>query len=174
MRVMGVDPGSIKSGYGVVDAIGGQQLQALEFGVIRTPSKASLPERLLAINQRLRELIEKFQPNVVAIEDVFFAQNAKSALKLGQSRGAILLTVAQAGLEIAEYTPLEVKQSVVGYGRADKVQVQHMVKTLLSLQEIPRPDDAADALAIAICHHHSAKMRQQIDRAMKPLEKRKR
>jgi crossover junction endodeoxyribonuclease RuvC len=164
---MGVDPGSIKSGYGVVEAVGGQQqLQAVEFGVIRTPSKAALPERLLAINQRLRALIEKFQPDVVAVEDVFFAQNAKSALKLGQSRGAILLTVAQAGLEIAEYTPLEVKQSVVGYGRAEKVQVQHMVKTLLGLQEIPRPDDAADALAIAICHHHSAKMRQQIKRQL--------
>lgn len=167
MRVMGVDPGSIKSGYGIVEAVGGQQLQAVEFGVIRTSAKASLPERLLAINRRLTELIEKFQPDVVAVEDVFFAQNAKSALKLGQSRGAILLTIAQTGLKIAEYTPLEVKQSVVGYGRADKVQVQHMVKTLLGLQEIPHPDDAADALAIAICHHHSAKMRRQIEQQLR-------
>lgn len=166
MRVIGVDPGSIKSGYGVVDDIGRQQLQPVEFGVIQTPSKASLPQRLLTISTRLKALIEKFHPDVVAVEDVFFAQNAKSALKLGQSRGAILLTAAQAGVEIAEYSALEVKQSVVGYGRADKVQVQHMVKTLLGLQEIPRPDDAADALAIAICHHHSAKMRQQIKNAL--------
>lgn len=162
MRVMGIDPGSIKSGYGIVDQAG-QQLQAVEFGVIRTPANAALSKRLLTISVRLRALIEKFHPDVVAVEDVFFAQNAKSALKLGQSRGAILLTAAQAGLEIAEYSPLEIKQSVVGYGRADKVQVQHMVKTLLGLREIPHPDDAADALAIAICHLHSAKMRQQID-----------
>ncbi len=116
MRVMGIDPGSIKSGYGVVDKVG-QQLQAVEYGVIKTPAKALLPKKLLTINERLRELIEKFHPDVTAVEDVFFAQNAKSALKLGQSRGAILLTAAQAGLEVAEYSPLEVKQAVVGYGR---------------------------------------------------------
>jgi len=166
MRVMGIDPGSIKSGYGIVDKVG-QQLQAVEYGVIKTPAKALLPKKLLTINVRLRELIEKFQPDVAAVEDVFFAQNAKSALKLGQSRGAILLTAAQAGLEVAEYSPLEVKQSVVGYGRADKMQVQQMVKNLLGLQELPRPDDAADALAIAICHHHSAKMRQQIEQQLR-------
>jgi crossover junction endodeoxyribonuclease RuvC len=165
MRVMGIDPGSIKSGYGIVDKTG-QDLEAVEFGVIRTSSKTALSERLLQIHKRLHALIEQFQPDVVAVEDVFFAQNAKSALKLGQSRGAILLTAAQSGLEVAEYSPLEVKQSVVGYGRADKVQVQHMVKTLLGLQEIPRPDDAADALAIAICHHHSAAMRRQIDKQL--------
>ncbi len=166
MRVMGIDPGSIKSGYGVVDQIG-QQLQAVEFGVIKTPAKALLPKRLLTINERLRVLIEQFHPDVVAVEDVFFAQNAKSALKLGQSRGAILLTAAQAGLEVAEYSPLEVKQAVVGYGRADKMQVQQMVKNLLGLQDIPRPDDAADAMAIAICHHHSAKVRQQIEQQLR-------
>ncbi len=165
MRVMGIDPGSIKSGYGVVDMVG-QQLMMIAFGVIKTPPKSLLPERLLTISDRLRALIEQYQPDVVAVEDVFFAQNATSALKLGQSRGAILLTAAQAGLDVAEYSPLEVKQAVVGYGRADKVQVQHMVKTLLGLQEIPRPDDAADALAIAICHHHSAKVRRQIEQQL--------
>lgn len=162
MRVMGIDPGSIKSGYGVVDTHA-SGLQAVEYGVIRTPAKAALWKRLLTISDRLHALIEQFQPDVVAVEDVFFAQNAKSALKLGQSRGAILLTAAQQGVDIAEYSPLEVKQSVVGYGRADKTQVQHMVRTLLGLRDIPRPDDAADALAIAICHHHSAKMRGQIN-----------
>lgn len=166
MRVLGVDPGSIKSGYGIIDEQN-RQLVVVEYGVIRTTSKAPLAQRLLEISDRLQHLIAQFQPHVLAIEDIFFAKNAKSALKLGQSRGVILLTAARAGLEIAEYTPLEVKQSVVGYGRADKVQVQHMVKALLQLREIPKPDDAADALAIAICHHHSAKMRQQITQQMR-------
>lgn len=166
MRVLGVDPGSIKSGYGIIDERD-QQLVAVEYGVIRTSPKAPLAQRLLEISDRLQALIAQFQPHILAIEDMFFAKNVKSALKLGQSRGAILLTAARAGLEIAEYTPLEVKQAVVGYGRAEKTQVQHMVKMLLRLQEIPKPDDAADALAIAICHHHSAKMRQQINRAIK-------
>jgi crossover junction endodeoxyribonuclease RuvC len=163
MRVLGVDPGSIISGYGILDEHP-QQLAVVDFGVMRTTSKAPLATRLLEISDRLQELITHYQPNVVAVEDLFFAQNAKSALKLGQSRGAILLTAARAGLEIAEYTPLEVKQAVVGYGRAEKNQVQHMVKVLLNLKDLPQPNDAADALAIAICHIHSAKMRQQIQR----------
>ncbi len=165
MRVIGVDPGSIKSGYGIVDQREAE-LIALEYGVIRTSSNAPLAQRLLQISARLQELIIEFRPQVIAVEDLFFAKNAQSALKLGHARGVILLTAAQAGLEIVEYTPLEVKQSVVGYGRADKVQVQQMVKVLLRLQEIPTPDDAADALAIAICHHHSAKMREQIAKSM--------
>lgn len=166
MRVLGVDPGSIKTGYGIVDKHE-QQLQGVEFGVIRTVSKKPLSQRLLTISKGLADLLDQFHPDVVAVEDVFFAKNVKAALKLGQSRGAILLTIAQAGLEIAEYTPLEVKQSVVGYGRAEKEQVQHMVQVLLHLHTIPTPDDAADALAIAICHHHSANMRQQIRKAVR-------
>lgn len=165
MRILGVDPGSIKSGYGIIDERE-NELIVIEYGVIRTTPKTSLAYRLLQISNRLQQLIAQFQPQVLAIEDIFFAHNVKSALKLGQSRGAILLTAVQAGLEIAEYSPLEIKQSVVGYGRADKSQVQHMVKVLLHLQEIPKPDDAADALAIAICHHHSAKMKQQINKAI--------
>lgn len=164
MRVLGVDPGSIKSGYGLVEQQG-TQLVAVEYGVIRTTPKTPLAQRLLEISARLTEIIGQLAPDVIAVEDVFFAHNVKSALKLGQSRGAILLTAAQAQLSIAEYTPLEVKQSVVGYGRADKAQVQQMVKVLLHLKNIPRPDDAADALAIAICHHHSAKMQAQIEKA---------
>jgi crossover junction endodeoxyribonuclease RuvC len=166
MRVLGVDPGSIKSGYGIIDECE-NELVMVEYGVIRTMPKTPLAHRLLQISNRLQQLIAQFHPQVLAIEDIFFAQNAKSALKLGQSRGVILLTAAQAGLRIAEYSPLEVKQAVVGYGRADKSQVQHMVKVLLRLQEIPQPDDAADALAIAICHHHSAKVKQQIEKAIK-------
>lgn len=163
MRVIGVDPGSLKSGYGIIDEQE-TKLTVVEYGVIRTNSKAPLAQRLLQISTQLRKLIDRYAPQEVAIEDVFVAKNAKSSLKLGQVRGAILLTAAQAGLFIAEYSPLEVKQSVVGYGRADKFQVQHMVKVLLGLPEIPKPDDAADALAIAICHHHSAKMRRQIEK----------
>lgn len=161
MRVMGVDPGSLKSGYGIIEEQQGH-LILIEYGVIRTTPRVALPQRLLEIGNRLQELIAHYRPQDLAVEDVFVAKNAKSSLKLGQARGAILLAAAQAGLRIAEYTPLEVKQAVVGYGRADKTQVQHMVKVLLHLSKIPRPDDAADALAIAICHHHSAKMKQQI------------
>lgn len=164
MRIFGVDPGSLKSGYGIVDKIQGE-LVPVEFGVIRTNPKDQLAQRLLQISTRLHELILQYQPDEFAVEDVFVAKNAKSSLKLGQARGAILLTAAQAGLQVGEYTPLEVKQSVVGYGRADKAQVQQMVKVLLKLREIPQPDDAADALAIAICHHHSIKVRAQIEGA---------
>jgi crossover junction endodeoxyribonuclease RuvC len=166
MRVIGVDPGSIKSGYGIIDQREAD-LIVLEYGVIRTRSDMPLAQRLLQISERLRELITQFRPQVLALEDLFFAKNVKSALKLGHARGVILLTAAQAGVEIVEYTPLEVKQSVVGYGRADKAQVQQMVKVLLHLKEIPTPDDAADALAIAICHHHSAKMREQIEKQLR-------
>ncbi len=165
MRVLGVDPGSLKSGYGIVDEHN-TQLTVVEYGVIKTTSKAPLAQRLLRISTRLQELIEHYAPQEVAVEDVFVAKNAKTSLKLGQARGAILLTAAQAGLPVMEYTPLEVKQSVVGYGRADKFQVQQMVKVLLKLDSIPRPDDAADALAIAICHHHSANMKRQISNAL--------
>jgi crossover junction endodeoxyribonuclease RuvC len=161
MRVFGIDPGSLKSGYGIIDKIR-NDLVPVEYGVIRTNPSAPLAQRLLKISTRLQELIQQYQPDEFAVEDVFVAKNAKSSLKLGQARGAILLTAAQAGLVVAEYTPLEVKQSVVGYGRADKTQVQQMVKVLLKLREAPQPDDAADALAIAICHHHSMKMRAQL------------
>jgi len=164
MRVFGIDPGSLKSGYGIVDSQGAD-LVLVEYGVIRTGPNLSLAQRLLRISTRLEELLRQYAPQEVAVEDLFVAKNAKSSLKLGHARGAILLTAAQAGLEVVEYTPLEVKQSVVGYGRADKSQVQQMVKVLLKLREIPRPDDAADALAIAICHHHSAKMKRHIQNA---------
>lgn len=162
MRVMGVDPGSLKSGYGIIEEQGGE-LIVVDYGVIRTTPHVPLPQRLLEIGTRLQELIEQYAPQELAIEDVFVAKNAKSSLKLGQASGAILLAAAQSGLRITEYTPLEVKQAVVGYGRAEKAQVQHMVTVLLHLQDIPKPDDAADALAIAICHHHSVKMKRQIE-----------
>lgn len=164
MRVIGVDPGSLKTGYGIIDEQDAA-LSVVEYGVIRTVPNAPLAQRLLQISTRLQELIEQYAPQEIAIEDLFVAKNVKASLKLGQARGAILLTAAQAGLSIAEYTPLEVKQAVVGYGRADKFQVQQMVKVLLHLKDIPKPDDAADALAIAICHHHSAKMKRQIEKA---------
>lgn len=166
MRVLGIDPGSVKSGYGIIDAYH-DELVVVDYGVIRTTPNTPLAQRLLQISTRVQELIQQHAPQEAAIEDLFIAKNAKSSLKLGHARGAIMLTAAQAGLRIAEYTPLEVKQSVVGYGRADKSQVQQMVKVLLKLRELPSPDDAADALAIAICHHHSAKMRAQLEQARK-------
>ena len=164
MRVIGIDPGSITSGYGIVEERAGQ-LEVVEYGVMHIAQTVPLPQRLLFINQRLIELIQQYAPHEFAIEDVFVAKNAKSSLKLGHIRGALMLTAAQAGVSIAEYSALQVKQAVVGYGRAEKAQVQQMVKVLLRLRDLPRPEDAADALAVAICHHHSAKLNRQLAQA---------
>lgn len=161
LRVLGVDPGTIKSGFGLVEEVD-RKLLALDFGAIYTRPKDPLPFRLLEIKRGLEEVISHHRPQVVALEDIFFAKNVKSALKLGHARGVILVTALEAHLQVVEYTPLEVKQAVVGYGRADKRQVQQMVKVLLKLREVPQPEDAADALAVAICHIHSAEMKRKI------------
>jgi crossover junction endodeoxyribonuclease RuvC len=161
LRVLGVDPGSIKSGYGLIEE-SQKKLQTIDFGAIYTHPKDPFPARLLEIKRGLEQVITRYQPQVLALEDVFFAKNVKSALKLGHARGVILVTAMEAGLEIVEYAPLEIKQAVVGYGRADKYQIQQMVKILLGLQDIPQPEDAADALAVAICHIHSAEMRRRL------------
>ena len=155
MRVMGIDPGSNLTGYGIIEWKG-DQLQPVHWGAIRTNSKNTFPRRLKNIYDELSEVISQYAPGAVAVEDLFFAANAKSALKLGQTRGVILLAAANQMVPIAEYTPLEVKQSVVGYGRADKKQVQYMVCRLLNLKTVPDPLDASDALAVAICHLHVA------------------
>ena len=155
MRVMGIDPGSICTGYGIVDESKGQ-LHAVHWGSIRNQPRKNFSERLKRIYDGLQEVIKEFSPDAVAVEDLFFAVNAKSALKLGQTRGVILLAVVNEEKNLAEYSPLEVKQSVVGYGRADKVQVCSMVSRLLNLKKNPEPFDASDALAIAICHIHTA------------------
>ncbi len=155
MRVMGIDCGGQYTGFGVVER-SGTQLTCVTSGAIKLSTKDPLEIRLNTIFERLSEVIVATAPDVVAIEDVFYAENAKSALKLGHVRGVAMLAVARASLEVRAYAPLSVKQAVVGYGQADKQQVQHMVQRLLKLPSLPNPPDIADALAIAICHLHTA------------------
>lgn len=154
MRIMGIDPGLATTGYGFVD-YQHNQFRVIQYGVIRTHSKTPMPDRLNKINECMKQLIIRYKPDTVAVEELFFNSNAKSALLVGQARGVVILTASLENLPIFEYTPLQVKQGVAGYGRAEKQQVQIMVKTLLNLKEIPKPDDAADALAIAMCHAHT-------------------
>jgi crossover junction endodeoxyribonuclease RuvC len=155
MRALGIDCGTECTGFGVVD-LREHELVSVAFGAIKLSTRDSLPRRLAIVFERLAEIIRKHQPDDVAIEEVFYAVNAKSALKLGQVRGVAMLAASSAGLEVAEYSPLSIKSAVVGYGRAEKQQVQHMVARLLNLDAIPEPPDVADALAIAICHLHTA------------------
>ena len=153
MRIFGIDPGSHRTGYGCVD-VEGSRHRLVACGAITTPA-ASLPEKLLAIHTGLAALIAECRPECVAIENVFYATNARSALTLGHARGVAMLAAVEAGLVVAEYAPAEVKRAVVGYGRAEKQQVQQMVKLLLGLVAPPTPHDAADALAVALCHAHA-------------------
>jgi crossover junction endodeoxyribonuclease RuvC len=163
MRVFGIDCGSETTGYGVVETnpVSGRashapDLTPIAFGGISPPKKQTLPERLAFVHRHLAALLAEHQPDVVAVEEVFYSVNAKSALKLGHVRGIALLAIANAGLPLAEYAPLTIKSTVTGYGLAQKEQVQFMVARLLNLPEPPQPADAADALAIAICHIHHA------------------
>ena len=156
MRVLGIDCGGEYTGYGVVEIHAAGKLCCLSCGAIKLSPREALPRRLSRIFTQLGEIISEHRPDEVAIEDVFYALNVKSALKLGQVRGVAMLAAATAGLEVAEYSPLTIKSSVVGYGRAEKQQVQHMVTRLLELAVPPEPMDASDALAIAICHLHTA------------------
>jgi crossover junction endodeoxyribonuclease RuvC len=164
MRVLGIDCGTEFTGFGVAEQseVGDRTLRYVTCGAICLSKRDSLPVRLTHIFETLRALAEKHQPDIVAIEEVFYSVNAKSALKLGQVRGVAMLAASSCGLKVAEYAPLAIKSAVVGYGRADKQQVQYMVMQLLKLNAIPEPADAADALAIAICHLHvSATMTRQ-------------
>jgi crossover junction endodeoxyribonuclease RuvC len=156
MRVLGIDCGGEYTGYGVVELLGPGKLCCLASGAIKLSPREPLPRRLSRIYMHLGAIISEHQPDQVAIEDVFYALNVKSALKLGQVRGVAMLAAAAAGLEVSEYSPLTIKSSVVGYGRAEKHQVQLMVTRLLDLPTPPEPMDASDALAIAICHLHTA------------------
>jgi len=156
MRVLGIDCGTEYTGYGVVELCPDGKLICLTCGAIKLSSRDPMSARLATIFQRLGTLIDEHRPDNVAIEEVFYALNVKSALKLGQVRGVAMLAASSAGLSVSEYAPLSIKSAVVGYGRAEKPQVQHMVTRLLNLAEIPQPPDAADALAIAICHLHTA------------------
>jgi len=155
MRVLGIDCGGECTGYGVVEIDGHGKLCCLTCGAIKLSAREALPRRLSRIYTQLGAIISEHQPQEVAIEDVFYALNVKSALKLGQIRGVAMLAAAAAGLEVAEYSPLSIKSSVVGYGRAEKQQVQQMVTRLLDLPTPPEPMDTSDALAIAICHLHT-------------------
>src|ERR1700740_2757410 len=156
MRVLGIDCGGEYTGYGVVEIHPTGNLSCLTCGAIKLSPREPLPRRLSRIYMQLGAIISEHQPDEVAIEDVFYALNVKSALKLGQVRGVAMLAAASAGLEVAEYSPLTIKSSVVGYGRAEQQQAEHMVTRLLGLPEPPEPMDASDALAIAICHLHTA------------------
>jgi crossover junction endodeoxyribonuclease RuvC len=156
VRVLGIDCGTEITGFGVAEQVNGRELHFIAAGAIRLSKRETLPERLVHVYQKLFALAEAHHPDVVAVEGVFYSVNAKSALKLGQVRGVALLAAASCKLPVAEYAPLSIKSAVVGYGRADKHQVQDMVMRLLKLPEPPEPADAADALAIAICHLHTA------------------
>ncbi len=153
---LGIDPGTAVMGYGLV-AYEEDQLEPIEFGVITTPQGLSLANRLQILYRELSAIIDRTRPTETAIEELFFSRNVQSALAVGQARGVAILAAANHGLPVNEYTPLQVKQSIVGYGRARKEQIQEMVRVLLDLPDIPQPDDAADALALAICHLHSSR-----------------
>jgi len=163
MLVLGLDPGLAITGYGLVEG-DGQHLHPVTYGVLRTPAGVPIAERLVMLHQALAELLAEYRPPVAAVEELFFATNARTAIMVGEARGVLLLTLAEAGISIAEYTPLQIKQAITGYGQAEKLQVQQMVRLLLNLAELPKPDDAADALAVSICHHNSFRMAQLLDR----------
>jgi crossover junction endodeoxyribonuclease RuvC len=148
--VLGIDPGTHRTGYAVVDERGGAPV-AVEYAVITTAPDLAAGSRLVAIYERLQALVQRYRPRVAAVERLFLGANAPSAISVGQARGVVLLALAQAGVPVEEYTPSAVKTAIVGYGRADKAQVQEMVRLLFRLPAVPRPDDAADALALAVC-----------------------
>ena len=160
MLVIGIDPGTATTGYGLVRENQDGSLNAVDYGAILTPADLPMPLRLLELYNKIKEILFLHHPESGAVEKLFFQRNVSTAISVGQGRGVALLALAESGIDVMEYTPLEVKQAVVGYGGADKGQVQAMVKAILNLDKIPTPDDAADALAIAICHLHSARIKQ--------------
>jgi len=163
MRVLGIDPGTATLGYGIV--AGGDDLTGLAYGALRTSAETAMPRRLLQLHRGLLALLDEHQPTVVAVEQLFHARNTTTSITVGQARGVVLLAAAERDLEVVEYSPMQVKQAVVGYGGADKHQIQVMVRLLLHLEVTPQPDDAADALAVAICHLHTARFSQRLSAA---------
>lgn len=155
MIILGIDPGYAIVGYGVVEMKGGN-FTALDYGVITTPQSESISVRLSMIAEQLKAILKKYNPDAVAIEELFFSANRKTGIMVAEARGVILLCCAEACGNLFEYTPMQIKQAMTGYGGADKQQIQQMVKLLLRLKSIPRPDDAADALAVALCHGQSS------------------
>ncbi len=163
MRILGIDPGYAIMGYGIVD-MKGNHFTTAGYGAVTTQANMDMPSRLKILYNSLMDIIAEYEPDVVSIEQLFYNTNQKTVIMVGQARGVAILACANSGLEINEYTPLQIKQALVGYGRAEKKQVQAMVKTILNLKEVPKPDDTADALAAAICHGHSAKGRDILKR----------
>ena len=167
MRIMGIDPGVATIGFGVVDAERGKQ-QLVRCGVITTPAGIPLSSRLLQISQDMAELLGQFRPDEVAVEELFFTKNITTGIAVAHGRGVILLELERAGVPVYEYTPMQVKQAVAGYGKADKRQVMAMTARLLKMKDVPKPDDAADALALAICHARAATSLLNTDRVFDP------
>lgn len=169
MRILGIDPGYALMGYGVIEQTG-NQFKVLDFGSISTGPSAPMPHRLKYLYSSLMEIIAETEPEGAALEELFYNTNAKTVINVGQARGVAVLACVNSGLEVAEYTPLQVKQALVGYGRAEKKQVQQMVKAILGLEKVPKPDDTADALAVAICHANSSfgnsRYQQAIEKAL--------
>lgn len=166
LRILGIDPGIAIVGFGFIDKQG-HKLVPVQYGCIRTEAHTEDAERLKLVYEAAVQLIEKYKPDAVAIEKLFFNRNVTTALTVGQARGVLMLAAVQHGLPIAEYTPLQVKQAIVGYGKAEKKQVQEMVKMFLHLSAVPKPDDVADALAVAICHAHSSALQNKLNGAIK-------
>ena len=158
MIILGIDPGLATMGYGVINAVKGNY-SVIDYGAVVTPKDCTLPQLLKQLEEGVKELIETFKPDNIAIEELFFSKNVTTGIAVSEARGVILLTAVKGlGDEVYEYTPNQIKQAVTGYGGADKMQMQHMVQALLRLKSVPRPDDAADALAVAICHAQTSRM----------------
>ena len=155
MRILGIDPGYAILGWGVVD-VEGNRFKAVAYDSILTDKDTPMPQRLSMLYDGLQEIISRYHPDEASIEELYFNNNAKTAIMVGEARGVAVLACEKGGLRVNEYTPLQIKQALVGYGRADKNQVQQMVKTILNLEAVPKPDDTADALAAAVCHAHSS------------------
>lgn len=155
-KILGIDPGTGRLGFGVIE-INGSKISMLDAGVITTPANTEQPDRLETIYDELKTIINELKPEIMVVEKLFFAQNVTTAMAVAQARGVVMLVGKQSKLEIHEYTPLQIKMGLTGYGRASKQQIQEMVRVLLGLQQIPKPDDAADALAVALVHAHSLK-----------------
>jgi crossover junction endodeoxyribonuclease RuvC len=158
MLVIGIDPGTAITGYGLVQEEHDGKLTVIDYGVIKTPAKMAMPKRLLHIYRELKEIVLLHRPDSGAVEKLFFQKNVRTAISVGQGRGVAILALAEVDMPVFEYSPSEIKSSISGYGDADKVQMQYMIKAILEIDEIPKPDDAADALAVAVCHIHKARI----------------
>ncbi|MDP4095186.1 crossover junction endodeoxyribonuclease RuvC [Paenibacillus sp. P96] len=166
MRILGIDPGIAIVGFGFVDKQG-SKVVPVQYGCIQTEAHTPEEERLLHVYEGMKQLIDKYKPDAVALEKLFFNRNVTTAMAVSQARGVLVLAAVQSGLPVAEYTPMQVKQAIVGYGKAEKKQVQEMVRMFLKLQVVPKPDDVADALAVAICHAHSYTLNSKLNEVLR-------